>query len=123
MRACLRLYPGVIGPSLRSASDKKINCWGFRRQRLSIGGRTFQWPFLLAAVRFPIIGADFLKNFRLLVDVGAQKLVNAGDEHTAAGVFTISSPELSGLAEAGNTCVAATPPPPPLRSKIGRAHV
>jgi hypothetical protein len=36
--------------------------------RLTFGRRRFVWPFLLAAVRFPIIGMDFLKHFRLLVD-------------------------------------------------------
>ena len=48
------------GPSLSGPGGAPIACWGERRLSLLIGGKTFSWPFLLAAVRFPIIGVDFL---------------------------------------------------------------
>ena len=34
------------------------------------GGRRFKWKFLLGDVALPIIGADFLLHFGLLVDLG-----------------------------------------------------
>jgi hypothetical protein len=34
------------------------------------------WPFLLAKVQFPIIGVDFLRHFKLLVDPAANPLVD-----------------------------------------------
>ena len=37
---------------------------------VAAGGRRFSWTFLLADVALPIIGADFLKHFQLLVDLG-----------------------------------------------------
>ena len=33
------------------------------------------WTFLLAPVAFPILGADFLSNFKLLVDISNKRLV------------------------------------------------
>ena len=36
---------------------------------VAAGGRRFTWPFLLADVAMPIIGADFLRHFGLLVDL------------------------------------------------------
>ena len=39
------------------------------------GGRRFTWRFLLADVAMPIIGADFLWHFGLLVDLGEMRLL------------------------------------------------
>jgi nitrate reductase NapE component len=36
----------------------------------------FSWPFLLAAVQFPIIGVDFLRHYGLLVDPAGNRLVD-----------------------------------------------
>jgi hypothetical protein len=45
--------------------------------QLQFHGRPFSWPFLLAAVDFPIIGVDFLKQHSLMVDPANNSLVNA----------------------------------------------
>ena len=45
---------------------------------VAAGGRTFSWTFLLADVALPIIGADFLKHFGLLVDLGEMRLLARG---------------------------------------------
>jgi len=50
-----------------SADKTAIACWGTRSLDLKAGGRSFEWPFLLAAVAFPIVGADFLVAFDLKV--------------------------------------------------------
>jgi hypothetical protein len=67
------------GPALSGAAGQPIPCWGERQLHLSFGGQDFSWPFLLAAVQFPIIGVDFLRHFGLLVDPAANQLV---DRHT-----------------------------------------
>jgi hypothetical protein len=46
---------------------------------LSFDGKDFSWPFLLAAVHFPIIGVEFLRHYGLLVDPAGNRLV---DRHT-----------------------------------------
>jgi hypothetical protein len=51
------------GPSLRSANGSRIRCWGYRQRAITFGGPTFQWKFLLADVRFAILGVDFLRHF------------------------------------------------------------
>ena len=63
------------GPLLKSANGQRILCWGQRRSTINFGGRHYPWIFLLAAVDFHIIGVDFLKKFKLLVDVAASRLL------------------------------------------------
>jgi hypothetical protein len=63
------------GPLMSGPAGKNIPCWGERRLELSFSGRRFQWTFLLAAVQFPILGIDFLRNFRLLVDPAVGSLL------------------------------------------------
>ena len=42
------------------------------------GGRRFTWNFLLTDVALPIIGADFLRHFGLLVDLGEMWILARG---------------------------------------------
>jgi len=42
---------------------------------VQFSGRRFTWTFLLEKVEFPILGADFLKHFNLIVDLGASQLL------------------------------------------------
>jgi hypothetical protein len=75
------------GPSLFGPAGKIIPCWGETTLSLLFGGRRFEWTFLLAAVTFPIIGVDFLRYFRLLVDPAANRLV---DPHTSEAITAVS---------------------------------
>jgi hypothetical protein len=94
------------GPLLTGPSGKRIPCWGEREIELSFHGRLFRWTFLLAAVQFPILGVDFLRHFKLLVDPAANRLIDASSFRTFATVPTvgggltagaISSPPFGGL--------------------------
>lgn len=51
--------------------------------------RAYQWVFIIADVASPIIGADFLGNFALLVDVKHRRLI---DSETSLFVDGIESP-------------------------------
>jgi len=82
------------GPLLSGPGGAAIPCWGERQLTISLGGRQFQWTFLLAAVRFPILGVDFLRHHRLLVDPANNQLV----EPPAVAIPTAGS--------------QPTPPPP-----------
>jgi hypothetical protein len=42
---------------------------------LLLNNASYQWNFLRAEVRFPILGIDFLRHFDLLVDVSREQLV------------------------------------------------
>lgn len=51
--------------------------FGTRTIDLFLGAHHYQWPFLLADVERPLLGADFLRHSGLLVDVRTQRLVDA----------------------------------------------
>jgi transposase InsO family protein len=66
------------GPAITTASGAPIPCWGWQQSAVSFGGHVFKWHFLLAAVAFPLLGADFLTHFRLVVDLYQFKVYSAG---------------------------------------------
>ena len=66
--------------------------------------KKFTWSFLLAPVAFPILGADFLCNFRLMVDV-SNKLLVAGDSRLTQ---LVPAKQASSAVVTG---VMAAPPP------------
>ena len=66
----------VSGPNIMGPAGQRIPCWGTRTLGLCFHGRRFEWPFLLAAVRFPIIGVDFARHHRLMVDPAANQLID-----------------------------------------------
>ena len=61
-----------------TADGKPLHCWGRRTCSVRTHTREFSWTFLLAPVAFPILGADFLSNFRLLVDISNKRMVAPG---------------------------------------------
>ena len=60
---------------LQAANKTPIRTFGQRSLTLRLGlRRTFPWIFVLADVSQPIIGADFLRHFGLMVDLRAHQL-------------------------------------------------
>ncbi len=90
----------VFGSRLRFPSGTSIYCWGDTQLCIKVSGHQFRWRLFKAAVAFPIIGIDFLKNFKLQVDLAKARLV-CGDSgltillfHGVAGVLTSVSSSL-----------------------------
>jgi hypothetical protein len=81
------------GPGLRTANNVRIRCWGRRTAEVNIGGRVFSWDFLLADVRFPILGIDYLRHHQLVVDVCSERLLprSAFAQPIGGEVFAIAS--------------------------------
>ena len=66
------------GLALRAANDSTIATFGTRSITLDLGlSWIFTWIFIIAAVKRPILGADFLKHYGLAMDVKCQKLLNS----------------------------------------------
>ena len=65
-------------PRRMTADGKPLHCWGRRTCSVCTRTREFSWSFLLASVAFPILGADFLSSFGLLVDISNKQLVARG---------------------------------------------
>ncbi len=53
-----------------------LKCWGERELTLTFNNKQYKWIFLLADVNFAIIGIDFLKHFKLVVDAAAGQLID-----------------------------------------------
>ncbi len=70
------------GQRLAGPDSQSIPCWGERKTDLIFNGRRFAWTFLLADVQFPIIGVDFPRHFRLLVDIAAGRLVDTASSQS-----------------------------------------
>jgi hypothetical protein len=74
------------GPILRAADNRRIPFWGFAKSTVKLANGDFTWSFLRAAVKYPILGMDFLWNFRLLVDPVDNRLLTKQDLPPMAAV-------------------------------------
>lgn len=62
---------------LFAANNTPISTYGEKTLRLDLGlRRSFLWNFVIADVKTSILGADFLRHFKLLVDLHNKKLVD-----------------------------------------------
>nr|XP_012151022.1 PREDICTED: uncharacterized protein LOC105663867 [Megachile rotundata] len=60
-----------------AANGTPIDTFGTRNVTIDLGLRhPFAWEFLLARVKQPIIGADFLKRYGFLVDLRNRRLID-----------------------------------------------
>ncbi|BHF80355.1 hypothetical protein SprV_0702348100 [Sparganum proliferum] len=81
--------------SLQAANCTTINTYGQRSLTLDIGlRRRFQWVFVQADVKSPIIGADFLTHFGLAVDLKHRKLSDTTTTLFTVGI-AVSEPSVS----------------------------
>ncbi len=120
------------GPLLTGASGQRIPCWGKRAVQLDFHGRQFEWTFLLADVTFPIIGVNFLRSHKLLVDPAANRLVDTASLQSFATVSAAAtcaasavqsplSPESTGHCGGdAAACAASAGQSPPSPESTGR---
>lgn len=64
------------GPQMDTANATPICTYGTRYVEVCFGGGRFGWDFIMAAVSTPLLGADFLCAFNLLVDVNNCHLID-----------------------------------------------
>jgi hypothetical protein len=79
----------LSSPAYRTCFDRSWwtadICWGEKQLTIYFGGQQFQWIFLLSDICFPILGADFLRHFNLVVDL-EWKCIFGGDSNLLASV-------------------------------------
>ena len=56
------------GTSIRTYSEQQVN--------ICLSGQTYTWTFIIADVRHPLLGADFLSHYSLMVDVARHRLLS-----------------------------------------------
>ena len=65
------------GLTLHAANNTSIHTYGTCSLSLDLGlRRVFRWIFLIADVKTPIIGSDFLSHHGLIVDVNKKQLLD-----------------------------------------------
>ena len=64
--------------TLQAVNNTAITTYGYKSLTLDLGlRRTFCWIFIIADVQNPILGADFLRSYSLLVDMKHNKLLDS----------------------------------------------
>lgn len=62
---------------IKAPKGRDVAIYGYKNLAVDVGlGRSFMWNFIIADIIFPIIGADFLINFDILIDVKRQVLID-----------------------------------------------
>ena len=79
--------------TLQAVNKSPISTYGEKSLTLDLGlRRNFRWIFIIADLPFPILGADFLANFGLKVDMAQRQLV---DTTTSLSIHGLSSSDSS----------------------------
>ena len=74
--------------TLQAVNNTPIATYGTRSLTLDLGlRRTFRWVFVVANVKHPILGADFLRHFSLLVDMRHHHLADGLTQLSVQGVI------------------------------------
>ncbi|XP_014787650.1 uncharacterized protein LOC106881698 [Octopus bimaculoides] len=72
---------------LQAVNQSPIQTFGEQSLTLNLGlRRAFQWIFVVAKLPTPVIGADFLHHFGLLVDVKKRRFVDTMTDLTVRGI-------------------------------------
>jgi hypothetical protein len=67
----------ATGPKLFGPAGQLIPSWGDRLVQLRFQDQYFSWKFLLADVAFPVLGVDFLRAHKLLIDPEGHALLDS----------------------------------------------
>ena len=79
-------------PSLQAVNGTSIPTFGNQSLTLDLGlRRTFRWIFIIADVKKPILGADFLRAYNLLVDMRDKRLSDTLTQLKFQGITAHSS--------------------------------
>ncbi|GBN30779.1 hypothetical protein AVEN_173529-1 [Araneus ventricosus] len=83
--------------NLIAANGKKINTYGTRNLSLNIClRRIFPWSFIIADVSRPILGADFLTHYGIIIDLKSKCLKDQQTTLTSTGkISTDNTPSIT----------------------------
>ena len=74
---------------LQAANNTSIPTFGRRSITLDLGlQRQFPWIFVIADVKLPILGIDFLRHYDLVVDVKQQRLLDSVTRSQVQGIVS-----------------------------------
>lgn len=86
-----------------AANGSRIATYGTQLQQLTLGmHKNFPWRFMIADVASPILGADFLKHYGLIVDLKNACLIDSKTNQKARGYINSLSTGICGLTTVRN---------------------
>ncbi|UYV84107.1 hypothetical protein LAZ67_X001199 [Cordylochernes scorpioides] len=102
-------FKGKIGTTLNdfklyAANGTEISTYGTQILSLDLGlRRQFQWPFVIAKTNRGILGADFLNNFKLILNINRRQLIDGITNLTIKGdICSISEETFSSFRTTSN---------------------
>ena len=109
--------------TITSADGLPIKCWGWIKKKVTFSGHIFTWNFFKAAVDFPLLGADFLRNFKLTVDLASGSVGGERYNLRLAAPPGGSWPASAGvqLAVAKPASILTTSPPSALQPRLSNS--
>ena len=82
------------GFNLLAVNGSGIATFGKRSLTLNLRlRRTFRWVFVIAEVHTPILGADFLRYYNLLVDMSQSRLVDSITQQSSRHIVRHNLPQ------------------------------
>ena len=72
---------------LVAANGTSIRTYG-EQVNIRLSGQAYTWTFIIADVRHPLLGADFLSHYSLMVDVARNRLLNI-DSFTSTPLYVL----------------------------------
>lgn len=87
-RNSVKIFNSNVSHHLSAANGSNISVYGTKLLNVSLGlRRKFSYPFLIASVTRPIIGADFLRRFGINVDLRNRKLMDSTTKLETFGIL------------------------------------
>ena len=93
-RTCIKGRAERSAYEMYAANGTTISTYGIKTLRLDLGlRRAFTWKFIIADVAKPIIGADLLNHFGLLVDLRRRQLLDTTTSLISTGRIAAGEPD------------------------------
>ena len=74
-KSCANRTTDTVGLPIVAANNTTINTYGTSKRIVAVGlKREYAWTFIIADIKQPIVGADFLINYSLLVNLKSRCL-------------------------------------------------
>ncbi|XP_071576910.1 uncharacterized protein [Temnothorax nylanderi] len=96
--------PVPVKWKIYAANDTIISTYGEINMKLNLAlRRDYEWRFTIADVQQPILGADFLKYYQLLVDLHGRRLIDSVTQlHVIGTITTCFTPCLTKISHNNN---------------------
>ena len=75
-------HSGASDENLQAANGTSVSTYGAQHVSLRLGTATYNVRLVKADVKRPLLGADFLRQYNLLVDIRGKRLIEA-DTYTS----------------------------------------